>query len=142
MPNLSKRELLPLLEKKTLLGLATEHELPVRANASHAVLVDALSAKRLITLEVILPWLSLPELRAACDHLGLARNGNKPDLLKRLQPAQAPAPKTLPKITKPATKRANNPMFEQAFKNILWLICAGNTNCWICSRTKTKLMHP
>jgi hypothetical protein len=97
MPNLSKRELLPLLEKKTLLGLAAEHELPVRANASHAVLVDALSAKRLISLEVILPRLSLPELRAACDHLGLSRYGNKPDLLKRLQPAPALAPKTAPK---------------------------------------------
>lgn len=136
----TKRDLLPLLEKKTLIKLANVYDLPVRANASHGALVSAIAAKRSIKLEMIIELMALPELRVACDSLDLPRNGNKTELSQRLLSTTKPvatAPVTItasaasqlqsqpkPQPHKTLTsQRAPNAMFQQAFKNIddiLW----------------------
>lgn len=141
MKGISKRELLEVLEKKTLSKLAISYELLVRANASQGTLVEAIISKRSIKVDEILPEMGVAELKAACDAKGLPMTGKKQDLVKRLSftPAEAGNTKTktaTPKQAvrksilaantekpkpKPETKvkKANKSvMFEQTFKNI------------------------
>jgi type I restriction enzyme M protein len=138
MVNIGKRELLELLEKKTLRKLVDSFELPVRGNASHQTLVDALVAKRSIKpVDDILPEASLSELKAVCTYAELPSSGKKADLLAQLidtyQSKQNPSVKTTktkpinpgfsvnnsPSTVKKIVNKAKpNAMFEQTFKNI------------------------
>jgi type I restriction enzyme M protein len=138
MVNIGKRELLELLEKKTLRKIVDSFELPVRGNASHQTLVDALVAKRSIKpVDDILPEVSLSELKAVCTYAELPSSGKKADLLAILidtyQSKQNPSVKTTktqpinpgfsvnssPSAAKKIVNKAKpNAMFEQTFKNI------------------------
>lgn len=138
MGNIGKRELLELLEKKTLRKLVDSFELPVRGNASHQTLVDALVAKRSIKpVDDILPEASLSELKAVCTYAELPSNGKKADLLTQLSDTFQSSLKPSVKTTKIAPQKAGlsvnktpsaakkivskvkpKAMFEQTFKNI------------------------
>jgi len=138
MVNIGKRELLELLEKKTLRKLVDSFELPVRGNASHQTLVDALVAKRSIKpVDDILPEASLSELKAVCTYAELPSSGKKADLLAQLidtyQNNLKPSKKTTKTVSRKADSPVNKPpsavkkivnkakpnaMFEQTFKNI------------------------
>lgn len=138
MVNIGKRELLELLEKKTLCKLVDSFELPVRGNASHQTLVDALVAKRSIKpVDDILPEASLSELKAVCTYAELPSSGKKADLLAQLidtyQNNLKPSKKTTKTVSRKADSPVNKPpstvkkivnkakpnaMFEQTFKNI------------------------
>lgn len=138
MVNIGKRELLELLEKKTLRKIVDNFELPVRGNASHQTLVDVLVAKRSIKpVDDILPEASLSELKAVCTYAELPSSGKKADLLAQLidiyQSKQNPSVKTTKtKPINPGFSVNNSPstvkkivnkvkpkaMFEQTFKNI------------------------
>ena len=141
MKSVSKRELLEVLEKKTLSKLASSYELLVRANASQGTLVEAIVSKRSIKVEAILSEMGLSELKAACDVKGVSKSGKKQDLLNRLSLTLTPgkAGKTKAKTATPkgAARKPNvtgygkkttpptqskkaqaNVMFEQTFKNI------------------------
>jgi type I restriction enzyme M protein len=138
MGNIGKRELLELLEKKTLRKLVDSFELPVRGNASHQTLVDALVAKRSIKpVDDILPEASLSELKAVCTYAELPSSGKKADLLAQLidtyqnnlkpskqttktvsRKADSPVNKPLSTVKKIVNKAKPNAMFEQTFKNI------------------------
>ncbi|MBL4797294.1 MAG: N-6 DNA methylase [Oleispira sp.] len=138
MVNIGKRELLELLEKKTLRKLVDSFELPVRGNASHQTLVDALVAKRSIKpVDDILPEASLSELKAVCTYAELPSSGKKADLLAQLIDTYQNNLKSSKKTTKTVSRKADSPvnkppstvkkivnkakpnaMFEQTFKNI------------------------
>ena len=136
MAGIKKRPLLELLDKRTLRKLADDYELPVRANAGHASLIDALMARRSIKVDGdILPTMGAGELKAACDYAELSRKGIKSVLIARLASVQGSetkpqkvVPKQAPKKTKAAKapvvvktmskKEKRSPMFEQTFKNI------------------------
>ena len=148
MKSVSKRELLEVLEKKTLSKLASSYELLVRANASQGTLVEAIVSKRSIKVEAILSEMGLSELKAACDVKGVSKSGKKQDLLNRLSltftlsPGEAGKTKAKTATPKGAARKPNvtgngkkatpttqskkaqaNLMFEQTFKNIddtLW----------------------
>ena len=101
MKGITKRELLDVLEKKTLKKLAGAYELPVRANAGQATLIEAIASKRSIKIEEILPEMGFSELKAACDVKGLPITGKKQDLLKRLALTRDEAGKAKKKATTP-----------------------------------------
>lgn len=138
MVNIGKRELLELLEKKTLRKIVDNFELPVRGNASHQTLMDALVAKRSIKpVDDILPEASLSELKAVCTYAELPSSGKKADLLAILidtyqskQKSSVKTTKTKPRnpgfsvnsspsaAKKIVNKAKPKAMFEQTFKNI------------------------
>ena len=138
MGNIGKRELLELLEKKTLRNIVDSFELPVRGNASHQTLVDVLVAKRSIKpVDDILPEVSLSELKAVCTYAELPSSGKKADLLAQLidtyqnnlkpskettktvsRKADFPVNKPPSAVKKIVNKAKPNAMFEQTFKNI------------------------
>ena len=132
MASIKKRALLELLEQKALRKLTDTNELPVRANASDAALIDAIVTKRSIKTEWVLPEVTVSQLKLACEAVGLDRRGSKQELIDRLsgkntpteqQASTAGATKRKSKAPKvPATARASRkaitPMFEQTFKNI------------------------
>ncbi len=125
--NISKRDLLQLLAKQTLSQLASNHALPVRANASTTTLVDAIIAKRSIKLDAILPALKMPDLKAACVFIEQSTKGNKQDLIKRLQSQSprkatksnnsAPQRKTTTKIPGPKLKAVIEPPTQKFNSN-------------------------
>ena len=89
MAGIKKRPLLELLDKRTLRKLADHYELPVRTNAGHASLIDALMARRSIKVDGdILPAMAAGELKAACDYAELSRKGIKSVLVARLTSIQ------------------------------------------------------
>lgn len=64
---LHKRDLLELLERKTLRKIVDAFELSRRANAAEASLTKTLMRKYSIKVGDLLPFFSRPELKAACE---------------------------------------------------------------------------
>ena len=107
MASIKKYDLLECCDKKTLRKLADRFELPVRGNASYAILHAALMAKRSIKItDDILPEMMVAELKEACGYLNQGLTGSKAELIKRLIP-KAPAPVAKKKVEK--NNAANKP---------------------------------
>lgn len=85
MPNLNKRQLVAeCLHKETLRRIVDDYELPVRSNAGHATLIEAVMKKRSITIDLVCEYVKKDELQTACDLLGLAKVGSKATLINRV----------------------------------------------------------
>ncbi|MFQ3171837.1 MAG: type I restriction enzyme M protein [Oleispira sp.] len=100
MASIKKYDLLECCDKKTLRKLADRFELPVRGNASYAILHAALMAKRSIkVIDDIIPEMMVAELKEACGYMNQGLTGSKAELIKRLIP-KAPAPVAKKKVEK------------------------------------------
>ncbi|WP_295797088.1 class I SAM-dependent DNA methyltransferase, partial [uncultured Microbulbifer sp.] len=82
---LHKRDLLELLERKTLRKIVDHFELPRRANAAEPTLIKTLTRKYSIKVSDLLPFLSRPELKAVCEAAAIGGHGKKAELRYRLQ---------------------------------------------------------
>lgn len=116
---LHKRDLLELLERKTLCKIVDAFELPRRANAAEASLTKTLIRKYSIKVSDLLPFLSRPELKAACEAAGISNHGNKAELRHRLQLyfgiTKAPVPSTEIE-QQPRTPRAADKQYQARTK--------------------------
>lgn len=112
---LRKRDLLELLERKTLYKIVDAFELPRRANAAEASLVKTLTRKYSIKVGDLLPFLSRPELKAVCEAAGISDQGKKAELQHRLQvyfgTTKAPVP-TRETEQQPRTPRAAHKQYQ------------------------------
>lgn len=138
MGKLNKRQLVEsCFSKDTVKRIADEYELPVRSNAGHKTLVEAVMKKRSITLEKAIEYASKNELQTACELIGVNRVGAKGILISRLllgeensSPSNAPkderkhtmkseTDERKPK-TKAATKKKPDSKTAKGFEESLW----------------------
>lgn len=85
MKKLNKRQLVEnCLHKETLRRIAYDYDLPVRSNAGHTSLIEAVMKKRSITNQVVCEYMKKDELQVACALIDANKVGSKTTLLARI----------------------------------------------------------